>query len=312
MAVGTGRVALVTGASAGVGPAAASALVGAGFTVYGTSRRAAAGEERGGVVFLPLDVTDDESVAGAVRQVLHRSGRIDVLVNNAGVGVSGAAEESSIEQARALFETNLFGSIRTTRAVLPHMREQRSGRIINVSSVLGFMPAPYMALYAATKHAIEGYSESLDHEVREHGVRVLLVEPAYTRTSFDANAVAVDEPLPLYARRREAIDVLIADAVKAGDEPSLVGETIVAAATDTRPKLRYPAGTLARRASKLRRYAPPALFDKQIRKTNQLAAALRGSTKRHRRALRRPLAIRSIGAGEVNDGSRSGNRAEGA
>jgi NAD(P)-dependent dehydrogenase (short-subunit alcohol dehydrogenase family) len=275
MAVGTGRVALVTGASAGIGEAAASALLGAGFTVYGTSRRAAPGEKRGGVVFLPLDVTDDDSVANAVREVLDRSGRIDVLVNNAGVGVSGAAEESSIEQARAVFETNLFGVIRTTRAVLPHMREQGSGRIINVSSVLGFMPAPFMALYAATKHAIEGYSESLDHEVREHGVRVLLVEPAYTRTSFDANAVAVDEPLPLYARRRAAIEVLIADAVKAGDEPSLVGETIVAAATDNRPKLRYPAGTLARRVSKLRRYAPSALFDKQIRKTNQLVAELR-------------------------------------
>src|SRR5439155_5568303 len=202
----TGRVALVTGASSGIGEAAARALVGAGFTVYGTSRRATPGETRGEVVFLPLDVTDDESVAAAVREVLDRSGRIDVLVNNAGLGVAGAAEESSIEQARALFETNLFGSIRMTRAVLPHMREQGSGRIINVSSVLGFLPAPFMALYAATKHAIEGYSESLDHEVREYGVRVLLVEPAYTRTSFDANAVAVDEPLPLYARRREAID----------------------------------------------------------------------------------------------------------
>src|SRR6059058_2379651 len=176
----THRVALVTGASSGIGEAAARALVGAGFTVYGTSRRATPGEKRGEVVFLPLDVTDDASVAGAVREVLHRSGRIDVLVNNAGLGVSGAAEESSIDQARALFETNLFGSIRTTRAVLPHMREQGNGRIINVSSVLGFMPAPFMALYAATKHAIEGYSESLDHEVREHGIRVLLVEPAYT------------------------------------------------------------------------------------------------------------------------------------
>src|SRR3954469_6830230 len=275
MAVETGRVALVTGASSGIGEAAARALVEAGFTVYGTSRRAVAGEERDAVTFLPLDVTDDESVASGVREVLGRSGRIDVLVNNAGLGVAGAAEESSIEQARALFDTNVFGSIRMTRAVLPQMREQGSGRIINVSSVLGFMPAPFMALYAATKHAIEGYSESLDHEVREHGVRVLLVEPAYTRTSFDANAVAVDEPLPLYARRREATDVLVAAAVKAGDEPTIVGETILAAATDTRPKLRYPAGTLARRVSKLRRYAPPALFDKQIRKTNQLAAELR-------------------------------------
>src|SRR5947208_13446521 len=116
MGVGTGRVALVTGASAGIGEAAASALAGAGFTVYGTSRKAAPGETSGGVVFLPLDVTDDDSVAGAVREVLDRSGRIDVLVNNAGGGVSGAAEESSIEQARALSETNLFESIRTTRS----------------------------------------------------------------------------------------------------------------------------------------------------------------------------------------------------
>jgi NAD(P)-dependent dehydrogenase (short-subunit alcohol dehydrogenase family) len=272
MAVETDQVALVTGASSGIGEAAAHALVEAGFTVYGTSRRATAGEKRGRVVFLPLDVTDDESVAATVGEVLARSGRIDVLVNNAGFGTSGAAEESSIEQARDLFDTNVFGSIRMTRAVLPHMRDQGSGRVINVSSILGLVPAPFMALYAASKHAIEGYSESLDHEVREHGVRVLLVEPAYTRTSFDANSVSVDEPLPLYTQRREAVDGLIAAAVKAGDEPSIVGDTIVAAATDTRPKLRYPAGTLARRVSKLRRFAPSALFDKQIRKTNQLAA----------------------------------------
>src|SRR5215216_5641578 len=192
MTVEQGRVALVTGASSGIGEAAAHELLLAGFTVYGTSRSAVAGEERGGVVFLPLDVTDDESVAGAVDEVLARSGRIDVLVNNAGLGIAGAAEESSIEQARGLFETNLFGSIRMTRAVLPHMRERGSGRVINVSSVLGLVPAPFGALYAATKHAIEGYSESLDHEVREHGVRVLLVEPGYTNTAFDANAVAVD------------------------------------------------------------------------------------------------------------------------
>jgi NAD(P)-dependent dehydrogenase (short-subunit alcohol dehydrogenase family) len=268
-----GRVALVTGASSGIGEAAARALLAAGFTVYGTSRRAVAGEERWGVVFLPLDVTDDQSVAGAVGEVLARSGRIDVLVNNAGLGVAGAAEESSIEQARALFETNLFGSIRMTRAVLPQMREQAGGRIINISSVLGLMPAPFGALYASTKHAIEGYSESLDHEVREHGVRVLLVEPAYTRTSFDANAVPADEPLAVYARRREVLDVVLAEAIKGGDEPSVVGEAIVAAATDSRPKLRYPAGPLARRVTKLRRYAPSTMFDKQIRKVNQLNVA---------------------------------------
>ena|SRR5436305_1194130 len=272
MVLGTDRVAVVTGASSGIGEAAARALTGAGFTVYGTSRKAVAGEKRGEVVFVPLDVTDDDSVAGVVREVLDRSGRIDVLVNNAGLGIAGAAEESSIEQARALFDTNFFGSIRMTRAVLPHMRERGSGRVINISSVLGLIPAPFGALYAATKHAVEGYSESLDHEVREFGVRVLLIEPAYTRTAFDANAIRADEPLPLYARRREVLDVVMAKAIKGGDEPSVVGEAIVAAATDTRPNLRYPAGALARRVSKLRRYAPSTMFDKQIRKINQLAA----------------------------------------
>src|SRR3954447_22177537 len=156
MAVDGEQVALVTGASSGIGEAAAQALVGAGFTVYGTSRKSVAGEKRDGIVLLPLDVTDDESVARAVGEVLDLSGRIDVLVNNAGFGTAGAAEESSVEQARALFDTNLFGSIRMTRAVLPHMREQGSGRVINVSSVLGLVPAPFMALYAASKHAIEG------------------------------------------------------------------------------------------------------------------------------------------------------------
>jgi NAD(P)-dependent dehydrogenase (short-subunit alcohol dehydrogenase family) len=270
MAIETERVALVTGASSGIGEAAARELHRAGFTVYGTSRKAAVGEQRDGVTFLPLDVTDDRSVAVAVSEVLGRSGRIDVLVNNAGLGIAGAAEESSVEQARALFETNLFGSMRTIRAVLPHMREQGSGRIINLSSVLGLVPSPFGALYAATKHAMEGYSESLDHEVREHGVRVLLVEPGYTRTSFDANAIPADKPLPVYARRREVFDVLTAEGIKGGDEPSVVGEVILAAATDSRPKLRYPAGPLARRVSKLRRFAPSTLFDKQIRKVNQL------------------------------------------
>jgi NAD(P)-dependent dehydrogenase (short-subunit alcohol dehydrogenase family) len=272
MVVEQGQVALVTGASSGIGQAAARALVSAGFAVYGTSRNAVAGEERGGVTFVPLDVTDDTSVHGAVRAVLDRAGRIDVLVNNAGVGVAGAAEESSADQARALFETNLFGVMRMTRAVLPHMREQGSGRIVNVSSVVGLIPVPFMALYASSKHALEGYSESLDHEVREHGIRVLLVEPAFTNTSFEANVTAADQPLAFYADRNQITARVLADAVKTGDDPAVVGATIVAAATDDRPKLRYPAGKLARRVSMLRRYAPTAAFDKQIRKLNQLAS----------------------------------------
>src|SRR5436309_6441607 len=119
---------------------------------------------------LPLDVTRDESVDAAVSEVLRREGRIDLLVNNAGFGVApAAAEESSLAQARAIFDTNFFGIVRMTRAVVPQMRRQRSGRIVNIGSVLGFLPIPYMALYSATKHAVAAYSEALDHELRTMG-----------------------------------------------------------------------------------------------------------------------------------------------
>ena len=159
------KIALVTGASSGIGEATAERLAKAGYKVYGTSRRGAQAAKQS-FEMLSLDVTSDDSVDAAVAEVMRRDGRIDLLVNNAGFGVAPAgAEESSIEQARSTFETNFFGLVRM-RAVVPHMRRQGNGRIINIGSVLGFLPMPYGALYAATKHAVEGYSESLDHELR--------------------------------------------------------------------------------------------------------------------------------------------------
>jgi NAD(P)-dependent dehydrogenase (short-subunit alcohol dehydrogenase family) len=216
-------------------------------------------------------VASDTSVSAAVGQVIERFGRIDVLVNNAGMGAIGAVEESSVAQVQDMFNVNVFGVMRMTRAVLPHMRAQGRGRIINLSSVVGFLPAPYMAAYAASKHAIEGYSESLDHEVREHGVRALLVEPAYTSTGFETNSPRPDTPLPVYAQRRRAFDRMLETAIKTGDDPAIVAKVIVAAATDPKPKLRYTAGTVAARASTLRRVVPAWAFDRQIRKLNQLA-----------------------------------------
>ena len=165
----TRQVALVTGASSGVGKAAAIALAAAGFQVIGTGRNTARVTAPAGVTYLDLDVTSDESVASVVGQVIDRFGHIDVLVNNAGVGATGAAEEFSVAQTQDVFDINVYGVMRMTKAVLPHMRAQRRGRIINVSSLSGFVPSPFMALYVSTKHAVEGYSESLDHEVRDHG-----------------------------------------------------------------------------------------------------------------------------------------------
>jgi NAD(P)-dependent dehydrogenase (short-subunit alcohol dehydrogenase family) len=264
-------VALVTGASSGIGKETALALVAAGFHVVGTSRDSSRVTPLGGVTFLDLDVVDDASVAAAVQEVSERFGRIDVLVNNAGVGSMGAAEETSLAQTRGMFDTNVFGVMRMVNEVLPHMRAQRRGRIINISSVLGFLPQPYMAAYAASKHAIEGYTESLDHEVRDHGVRALIVEPAYTRTGFEANSAKPDTPLHAYAKQRQTVDRVVAEAIRDGDAPAAVAKAIVAAATDPRPKPRYTAGPLAGRARVLRRLAPAGVFDKQIRKMNQLA-----------------------------------------
>jgi NAD(P)-dependent dehydrogenase (short-subunit alcohol dehydrogenase family) len=263
-------VVLVTGVSSGIGRAVADAFAAKGFEVFGTSRNPRTTQPVAGVELIQLDVTDDASVAAAVSAVVQRAGRIDIVVNNAGAGVFGAAEETSTTQAQQLFDTNFFGLVRLTREVLPHLRAQRSGRIINIGSVLGFLPSPYGSLYAASKHAVEGYSESLDHETRDFGVRVSVVEPGYTNTSFEANATDADSPLDSYAAVREHVKQVIAKAVRAGDDPAVVAQTVLKAATSRTPKVRYPAGPLARRLSLLKKFAPAALLDNGIRKANKL------------------------------------------
>src|SRR2546421_549155 len=202
---------------------------------------------------LPLDVTSDESVEAAVREVTRLDGRIDLLVNNAGFSIAPAgAEESSIEQARSVFDTNFFGIVRMTRAVLPHMRRQGSGRIVNISSVLGFLPAPYMALYAATKHAIEGYSESLDHELRTRGIRVSVVEPASTNTEFGATRLPPAAPLDAYRGARGGVAKRMREMLATGDRPAFVAEAVLKAPPATHPKVRYAAGAAASRLRLLR------------------------------------------------------------
>jgi len=263
-------VALVTGASSGIGERTAERLAIAGHKVYGTSRR---GTQAGKRPFemLTLDVTSDESVEAAVAEVMRVDGRIDLLVNNAGFGVAPAgAEESSIELARSIFDTNFFRIVRMTRAVVPHMRHQGGGRIINIGSVLGFLPMPYMALYAATKHAIEGYSESLDHELRTRGIRVSIIEPAYTKTQFDANVMEADSKLDEYREVRGALGKKLKDVLATADEPGVVAEVVLEAASAARPKLRYTAGGVAKRLRMLRRFAPVRLVDAGIRKDLQL------------------------------------------
>lgn len=265
-------VALVTGASSGIGLAAAAALHRSGYTVYGTSRKAAAGEERNGVRMIACDVTDDASATAAVALAHAEFGRIDLLVNNAGYAVTGAAEESSIEQVRALFDTNFLGVVRMTNAVLPIMRAQNHGRILNVGSVVGLIPGPFGAHYSASKHAIEGYSESLDHEVRAFGIRVAVIEPWATKTSIEKNAPQRDRPIAAYAQMHAKYQIAFDAAMAAGDTADDVAATIVAAAQDRVPRLRYPSGRAARQTSLARRLLPRALFDKFLRKQFRLPA----------------------------------------
>jgi NAD(P)-dependent dehydrogenase (short-subunit alcohol dehydrogenase family) len=278
------KIALVTGASSGIGKATAERLVDAGYKVYGTSRRGAQG---GRYVFemLPLDVTSDDSVANAVDEVIRRDSRIDLLVNNAGFGVApGGAEESSMDQARSIFETNFFGLVRMTRAVVPHMRRQGHGRIINIGSVLGLLPMPYGALYAATKHAVEGYSESLDHELRTRGIRVSVIEPAYTKTSFEANFLEPDARLDEYREARAGVTKRIAEVMATADQPDVVADTVLKAASAAHPKIRYAAGSLAKRLRLLRRFAPAGLVDAGIRKDLRLDQPARVVASRPARA----------------------------
>jgi NAD(P)-dependent dehydrogenase (short-subunit alcohol dehydrogenase family) len=263
------NVALVTGVSSGIGNATARALVERGYRVFGTVRSETSAVPSK-VERVLLDVRDADSIASAVREVLDRAGRIDLLVNNAGGSVTGAVEETSLSQARDLFDVNFFGAVRVTQAVLPAMRAQRSGRIIFISSVLGLMPAPFMGFYAASKHALEGLAESLDHETRGLGIRAVLVEPAWTRTQFANHSATADSPIEDYAAERESARQGRRDGLNAGDDPSLVAEVVVKAATARRPRLRYAASRRARLLARLRRFMPARVFDGALRKQYRL------------------------------------------
>ncbi|WP_425277520.1 oxidoreductase [Methylobacterium nodulans] len=266
-----GKVALVTGASSGIGKATGRALLNAGYRVLGTSRKAQDGDALDGIEMVRCDVTSDESVNTAVERVLARSGQIDLLVNNAGVGIHGAAEECSMAAVHALYDTNVYGVLRMTNVVLPAMRRQGSGRIINISSILGLIPSPFGAHYAATKHALEGYSESLDHEVRTFGIRVILIEPALTKSGFEQSMSAPDRPLPVYEDGRANAARWLSEGMKLADTAASVGETVVRAAQASRPGARYTSGKMAGRLALLRRFAPASMFDKALRKDMRLS-----------------------------------------
>lgn len=264
------KVVLVTGVSSGIGRASAQALAGKGCTVFGSMRQLEHAEPVKGVKLVQLDVREQASIDDAVARVVAEAGRIDVLVNNAGQNLIGSVEETAIPEIESLFDTNVFGMVRTIRAVLPYMRARRSGRIINLSSVLGFLPAPYMGAYSASKHAVEGLSESLDHEVRQFGVRVTLVQPSFTNTSFKMNTQLALTTVPDYDRERNLALGAIERASSNAPDAALVADTIVEAVLGKWKMRRAPAGQ-ASLLAKLRRYMPSGPVDASLRKTFGLA-----------------------------------------
>jgi NAD(P)-dependent dehydrogenase (short-subunit alcohol dehydrogenase family) len=262
------KVVLITGASSGIGKAAALHLIEQGHTVYGAARRIDKMDDlvaKGGHA-LKLDVTDQESIKAAVSQLLEEQSRIDVLVNNAGYAIFGAVEDTSNEDARRQFEVNLFGLAEMTKQVLPTMRAQESGTIINISSMVGKMYTAFGAWYDASKHALEGWSDCLRLELKPFGIDVVIVEPGIIETEFDDVSLAPmlersgDGP---YAELAQRVDRAFRATYKkgAGSPPSLISNVISKAISAKRPKTRYVAGKLARPLMFLRKHLGDRLFD---------------------------------------------------
>jgi short-subunit dehydrogenase len=222
---------------------------------------------------IPLDVRDEQSVRECVATVLQRAGHIDALVNNAGYALIGAAEETSLQEAKELFDINFFGVLRITQAVLGILRQQRSGRIAIIGSAVGFLPAPYQAIYAASKHALEGYAESLDHEVRQFGIRAAVIEPGFIRTDIAVNSELASARIEAYAKEREHVHTAVRESVANGEDPVRVALGVSEALTTRSPRVRYTAGRQARVLRVLRKFSPAWLFERGLRKQFRLGAA---------------------------------------
>ena len=259
----TRSVALVTGASSGIGAAVAKRLASAGYRVWGTARRPA--DPPGAVPTLALDVRSDESVEACIAALLREEGRLDAVINNAGITATGAIEETSAAEALAVLDTNLLGAHRVTRACLPHLRASR-GHVIFVGSIAGFLPKPFEAFYAASKHALRAYAESLRFEVEPFGVRVALLEPGFVQTGLATRADGVAERLPEYAARRQRAERGLGDDVRGGVHVAAVAAEVARLLREPSPPLRTLVGRDAFVLHALRALLPRRAFAAGLRR----------------------------------------------
>lgn len=266
------KVALVTGASSGIGEATALKLQAQGYTVYAAARRVDRMQSlaRSGVRILSMDVTDDASMHAGVQEIIAKSGRIDVLVNNAGYGSYGAVEEVPMGEARSQFDVNVFGAMRLIQLALPHMRAQRSGTIVNVTSMGGKIHTPLGAWYHGTKFALEGISDCLRMEVQPFGIDVVVIEPGGIKTEWAGIAAdklrAVSDKGP-YAPQANAVAKMMGDESirKRQSPPELIADTIAKAVNAKRPKTRYAVGFGAKPMIFMRRLLSDRAFDGVMR-----------------------------------------------
>src|SRR5580704_228249 len=241
---GSGEVVLVTGASSGIGACCAEFLAKNGYRVYGAARGPVTAP---GVEPLTLDVANDGSVTQAIETIIAREGRLDVLVNNAGFGIAGAIEDTSIDEAKSQFEVNFFGVLRMCRAVLPMMRQKRAGYIVNIGSIGGLIAIPFQGFYSASKFALEGLSEALRLEVGPLGIHVVLIEPGDHRTSFTQNRRSTrgsDVGSPYRDRFERAIARMASDE-QGGPSPEGIARLLHKILNHPHPRLRYTVGPAA-------------------------------------------------------------------
>jgi len=263
-------VVLITGASSGVGQCTARLLSQRGYTVFGTSRNRVSADRIPAVEMLVLDVRADDSVRACVDSVVNRSGRVDVLINNAGYELAGALEELSSAEARAQFETNFFGVIRMVNAVLPLMRQQKRGHIINVSSLTGLSAIPFLGMYSASKFALEGYTEALRHEVKPFNIHVSLTEAGFLRTPMMTNRQHGAQRMTEYDPwRQRALSAIRASEEKASSA-DVVADTLLEIISSSSPRLRYLIGQQAKSVTRLRRFLPAGMFEQGVRRSFSL------------------------------------------
>jgi short-subunit dehydrogenase len=258
------KIVLVTGASSGFGQVTASLLSERGFTVFGTSRKPPR-DQPARFEILSLDVDSDRSANACVAAVVKKAGPVDVLVNNAGYALTGGIEETSLEEAKAQFETNFFGPVRMVKAVLPSMRQRRRGKIINIGSVAGTIPVPFEGFYAAAKAALLAYSEALRHEVKSFNIDVSVVEPGFFKTNIGSARRLAAESIEDYREARQRAVGRLEQHLAAGANPNVVAETILRIIEIPSPRLRYPVGR-EKRYVFVKKITPARTFESSIRR----------------------------------------------